>query len=100
MFIPMLGRIYASEHCRKFYMIKKALELKKKLPSDLIKQNMQSQYTLLASASRSARWIGLFGLFWKCKPDGVIVQLGCGLETTYHRCDNGRHTGMPWIYLM
>lgn len=24
------------------------------------------------------------------KPDGVIVQLGCGLETTYYRCDNGK----------
>ncbi len=22
LFVPMLGRIYASEHCRKFYMIK------------------------------------------------------------------------------
>ena len=24
------------------------------------------------------------------RPDGVIVQLGCGLETAYFRCDNGR----------
>lgn len=24
------------------------------------------------------------------KPDGVIVQLGCGLETTFYRNDNGR----------
>ena len=54
LFIPMLGRIYASEHCPQILYDKKALELKKKLPSDLIKQNMQSQYTLLASASRSA----------------------------------------------
>lgn len=28
--------------------------------------------------------------FLKRRPDGVIVQLGCGLETTYYRCDNGR----------
>ena len=26
----------------------------------------------------------------KCKPDGVIVQLGCGLETTCYRCNNGK----------
>ena len=69
---------------------KKALELKKKLPSDLIKQNMQSQYTLLASASRSANMDRIIRTFLERRPDGVIVQLGCGLETTYHRCDNGK----------
>ena len=51
LFVPMLGRIYASEHYPQILYDKKALELKKKLPSDLIKQNMQNQYTLLASAS-------------------------------------------------
>ena len=28
--------------------------------------------------------------FLERRPDGVIVQLGCGLETAYYRCDNGR----------
>ena len=42
LFVPMLGRIYASEHYPQILYDKKALELKKKLPSDLIKQNMQS----------------------------------------------------------
>ena len=45
LFVPMLGRIYASEHYPQILYDKKALELKKKLPSDLIKQNMQNQYT-------------------------------------------------------
>ena len=54
LFVPMLGRIYASEHCPQILYDKKALELKNKLPLDLIKQNKQNQYTLLASASRSA----------------------------------------------
>ena len=79
---------------RKFYMIilydKKALELKNKLPSDLIEQNKQNQYTLLASASRSANMDRIIWSFLERRPDGVIVQLGCGLETTYHRCDNGK----------
>ena len=90
LFIPMLGRIYASEHYLQILYDKKALELKKKLPSDLIKQNMQSQYTLLASASRSANMDRIIRTFLERRPDGVIVQLGCGLETTYHRCDNGK----------
>ncbi len=54
LFVPMLGRIYAAEHCPQILYDKKALELKNRLPLDLIEQNMQNQYTLLASASRSA----------------------------------------------
>ena len=90
LFIPMLGRIYASEHCPQILYDKKALELKNKLPSDLIEQNMQNQYTLLASASRSANMDRFIRPFLERRPNGVIVQLGCGLETTYYRCDNGR----------
>ena len=88
LFVPMLGRIYASEHCSQILYDKKALELKNRLPLDLIEQNMQNQYTLLASASRSANMDRIIRSFLERRPDGVIVQLGCGLETTYHRCDN------------
>ena len=51
---------------------------------------MQNQYTLLASASRSANMDWFIRSFLERRPDGVIVQLGCGLETIYHRCDNGK----------
>ena len=90
LFVPMLGRIYASEHCPQIIYDKKALELKEKLPSDLQENGSQSQYTLLASAVRSANMDRFIRSFLKRRPDGVIVQLGCGLETTYHRCDNGK----------
>ena len=90
LFVPMLGRIYASEYCPQILYDKKALELKNKLPSDLIEQNKQNQYTLLASASRSANMDRFIQSFLERRPDGVIVQLGCGLETTYYRCDNGK----------
>lgn len=90
LFVPMLGRIYASEHCPQILYDKKALELKNKLPSDLIEQNKQNQYTLLASASRSANMDRFIQSFLERRPNGVIVQLGCGLETTYYRCDNRR----------
>lgn len=90
LFVPMLGRIYASEHCPQILYDKKALELKNKLPSDLIEQNKQNQYTLLASASRSANMDRFIQSFLERKSNGAIVQLGCGLETTYYRCDNGR----------
>lgn len=37
LFVPMLGRIYASEHCQQILFDQKALELKEKLPSSLLK---------------------------------------------------------------
>ena len=90
LFVPMLGRIYASEYCPQILYDPKALELKKKLPSSLPEQDGQSQYTLLASAARSANMDQYIRAFLERRPDGVIVQLGCGLETAYYRCDNGR----------
>ena len=90
LFVPMLGRIYASEHCPQILYDQKALELKKKLPPGLLAQGAQSQYTLLASAVRSAKMDRYIRSFLQRRPDGVIVQLGCGLETTYFRCDNAR----------
>ena len=89
LFIPMLGRLYASQHCPQILHDEKALQLKGQLPSGLLKQGSQSQYTLLASAVRSANMDRFIRAFLDRRPDGVIVQLGCGLETTYHRCDNG-----------
>ena len=91
LFVPMLGRLYASEHCPQILYDGKALELKEKLPPELLSQGRLSQYTLLASAARSANLDRIIRAFLERRPDGVIVQLGCRLETTYCRCDNG-HT--------
>lgn len=54
LFIPMLGRIYASEHFPNILYDEKALSLKDVLPKSLVETDSQSQYTMLASASRSA----------------------------------------------
>lgn len=90
LYVPMLGRIYASENCRGVLYDKKALEFKKKLPKGMIENDTQTQYTYLASASRSANMDRYIADFIKRRPDGIVVQLGCGLETTFYRCDNGR----------
>ena len=71
LFIPMLGRIYASEHCPQIIYDKKALELKEKLPSDLLGNGSQSQYTLLASAARSANMDRFIQEFLMRKPGGA-----------------------------
>lgn len=90
LFVPMLGRIYASENYPSILHDEKALAIKQQLPKDLKGQNTQSQYTLLASAVRSANMDRYIGDFLQRKPNGVIAQLGCGLETTFYRNDNGR----------
>ena len=90
LYVPMLGRIYASEHCKNVLFDKKALELKAGMPKGLIENDTQTQYTYLASASRSANVDRYIQKFIERKPHGIIVQIGCGLETTYHRNDNGQ----------
>ncbi len=91
LFVPMLGRIYASEHFPGILYDRKALELKEKLPEEVIRKDRQTQYTLLASASRSANIDRSVREFLEREPEGVIAQLGCGLETAFYRNDHG-HT--------
>ncbi len=88
LFIPLLGRIYASEHCRHILYDAKALSMKPRLPKEILVHDKQTQYTLLASASRSANVDCHIRDFLTRKPHGIIVQIGCGLETTFFRNDN------------
>ena len=91
LFVPMLGRIYASEKFPDILKDEKALELKSKLPANLKGQDTQTQYTLMASAVRSTNMDRYIKDFIKREPEGIIVQLGCGLETTFFRNDNGKN---------
>ena len=89
LFVPMLGRIYASEQFPQILHDSKALELKTKLPKQIKGQDTQTQYTLMASAVRSTNMDRAVQDFLRREPGGVVVQLGCGLETTFYRNDNG-----------
>lgn len=93
LYVPMLGRIYASEHFKDILYDEKALELKGKLPAGMLEGSTQTQYTYLASASRSANVDRHVADFLRREPDGIIVQLGVGLETTFYRDDDGH---APW----
>ena len=88
LFVPMQGRIYASEHFPQVLMDEKAMELKEKLPPGLLAPG--SQYTLLASACRAANMDRFIRAFLERSPDGAVIQLGCGLDTAYYRCDDGK----------
>lgn len=39
LYVPMLGRIYASEHCWNILYDKKALELKDRLPAGIVENS-------------------------------------------------------------
>lgn len=88
LFVPMLGRIYASKHFPSILYDKKALSLAVQLPAHITKNDRQTQYTYLASAVRSTNMDRYIKDFMFREPRGIIVQLGCGLETTFYRNDN------------
>lgn len=90
LYVPMLGRIYASEQFPDILYDKKALELNDRLPKRVKEQDTQSQYTLMAGAVRSTNMDRYIRGFLQRNPDGVIVLLGSGLETTFYRNDNGK----------
>lgn len=92
LFVPMLGRIYASEKFPHILYDPKALEIKEELPNDLKGKDTQTQYTLMASAVRSKNMDRFICDFLKRNPDGIIAELGCGLETTFWR--NGQEGGV------
>lgn len=85
LFVPMLGRIYASKQFPQILYDAKALELEAKLPQEIKGKNTQTQYTLMAGAIRSANMDRYIAQFIKRNPHGIIVELGCGLETAFYR---------------
>lgn len=89
LFVPMLGRIYASLNFPQVLYDEKALEIKSKLPEKLKGQDTQTEYTHLASAVRSLNMDLYIKEFMYKNPDGIIAQLGCGLETTFYRDSKG-----------
>lgn len=90
LFVPMLGRIYASENYPQVLHDEKALSLKPLLPKNVKGKDTQTQYTLMASAVRSTNMDRYIKDFMRREPEGIIVMLGAGLETTYFRNDNGK----------
>lgn len=92
LFVPMAGRIFASHRFPHIVHDEKALMLEKKISTQIDIFKGQSEYTLVASAVRSMNMDAAVNSFLKENPSGIIVNLGCGLETTFYRTDNGTAT--------
>ena len=89
LYVPLLGRIYATKYNEDILYDKSALSIEGKLPQQVKEMSGQTEYTFLASAARSKNMDYLIGEFLNEKPEGIIINVGCGLETTYYRNDNG-----------
>lgn len=85
LFVPLLGRIYASRNFTDILFDEKALVLESRIPISIKENDRQKQYTLIASASRSKNMDRYIDAFLRKNPQGNIVELGCGLETTLYR---------------
>ena len=78
-------RIYTTEHFPNILNGITALKLKNKIPFE---DKPQSQYTYIASEVRSRNIDKYIDNFLKTNPEGIIVEIGWGLETTYFRHPN------------
>lgn len=84
LFIPLIARTQISKIFPEYFYDEKVIEIAGILPQNLIAQN-SSEYTLLASASRSVLMDDLIREFIKRHGKSNIVCIGCGLETTAWR---------------
>ncbi|OUM64558.1 hypothetical protein PIROE2DRAFT_60573 [Piromyces sp. E2] len=90
LFILLRGRIYSSENFPHILKDEMAVSIKDKIPKEK-EDKKQSQYTQLASAVRSFNMDKYIKQFMNENPEGIIVEIGCGLETTYYRNDDSKH---------
>lgn len=90
LFVPMRGRVYASKNFPQILNDKKTLEIAEKLPKNNMSNEKESQYTLMASAVRSMNMDRYISKFLDKNPNGTIICVGAGVETTFYRNDNGK----------
>lgn len=87
LFVPLRGRIYATENFPELLNDQLALEIKNKINPSLLELDSVNQYTMLASAARNYNTDKLITEFIKNNPNSIIVNLGAGLDTAYSRIE-------------
>ena len=91
LYVPLVGRIHASKHYPSMIADPKVLDLEAALPPEASAiRKGAGEYAMVASVARSVNMDRRIRGFLALHPDAAVVNAGCGLETTYWRCDNGR----------
>ncbi len=87
--LPLWGRAYETKRANPRLIDKKAVEIMKQIDydfSDIIKTQAVSQHGWVA---RSLHTDKMVKKFIKQHPKTTIVNIGCGMDTTFSRIDNG-----------
>ncbi len=84
LYIPLTARIYVSEHFPEYFRDEKALSLKGEMSYEEI-ASKSSEYFQMAGACRFFNTDQMIKVFIAEHPDCNIVNIGCGLETSYYR---------------
>lgn len=91
--LPLWGRSTESQKEHPKMVDKKAVEIVSKIDYDFstIAKNI-SWVSQLAWVARSLHVDTVIRNFINANPNGTIVNIGCGLDTTFERIDNGKIT--------
>jgi O-methyltransferase involved in polyketide biosynthesis len=91
--LPLWGRAVESQKENPLMVDEAAVEIMQKIEYDFsaTAQNMHA-LTQMAWIQRSLYTDGVVKRFLEKKPAGTVVNLGCGLDTTFERTDNGKLT--------
>ena len=84
LYIPLTARIYVSERFPEYFYDEKAVSLKNEIPYEAI-ASKSSEYFQMAGACRFYNTDRMIREFIGQHPTCNIVNIGCGLETSYFR---------------
>ena len=92
LYIPLTARIYVSEHFPAYFRADKAVSLKSEMPYEEI-ASKSSEYFQMAGACRFYNTDQMIKAFIDQHEKCIIINIGCGLETSYFRIkpDPRRH---------
>ncbi len=88
--LPLWGRAYETEREKPRLIDKKAVEIIKQIDydfSDIIKTQAVSQHGWIARSLHTDKKVKEF---IREHPKATIVNIGCGMDTTFSRIDNGQ----------
>jgi O-methyltransferase involved in polyketide biosynthesis len=95
--LPLWGRAIESKKKKPLFIDEKAVEIANHISYDLSKFSETLNKTAhLGFIARSMYYDDQIRKFIKEHPEATIVNIGCGLDTTFDRVDNGR---IQWIDL-
>jgi O-methyltransferase involved in polyketide biosynthesis len=95
--LPLWGRAIETKKNKPIFIDEKAVEIAKIIPYDLASFSKKLSRTAhLGFIARSIYYDNKIREFIRKYPEATIVNIGCGLDTTFDRIDNGK---IQWIDL-